>query len=487
MSSGYLFLLMFLCLLSFAAIRFEGALSKGLKWNQSPYTWFVAGWIPGLILLVLPIYDYPEEFTFSDAAYVGGVHACFVFGMLMSAVFRHKTADRSIPGGVSYLLPNIVLGMIVVGVIGQVLYAADAQMSGNISFGQRVLGGDFQAIKNQYLDINAKSALLGPFFIANNYICALGQIGLIAFSVASSRHLSWGAKQPLLKPFVIVLFLLMAFNSLFVSGGRLSLMLTALFVAIPWTLPGRPKKVQSTQRMKIPLKWVVAGGVAIVAVVYLSTAFVSGRIGRHDVSVDLQLTHRARFTETVENLVGDNRSVRNSLFQASYLSTPLPTLTRYLHQDDKWFPPHYGNMNFSVLYQLLGKVIPGFEPEAEAAIQASNAPLLNAGYFSNVWTTMLREVLVDFGKIGALIFFVIFGFISGIATWRYYRGPTIERGMWLTFIRCQLIFSAFHSLLYHRVFGFALLLGILVMMASAIPTLWRHRRVTPRRLRVTSA
>ncbi|MCX5515491.1 hypothetical protein C3941_18015 [Kaistia algarum] len=476
----YALTLLFFCILWATTIHIERLSLPDFRVMQSPYSWFLISWVPGAVLLALPIYRFAETFTLADAMYVGALHASFVGGNLLAVLARKQAVspDRKMRSAI--FSEPVIAVFLLIGLVGQVLIAVDAQRSGTLSFSDRFSLTSISDIKKQYTDLTQSSSF-GSFAAVMRYMVAFGQVAIIAYSCAAANRVDWARRRPLFLLVVLLIFVSIV-NSWISTGGRLGIIVTALFCALPWTLQSawrdsfRRGGIQVWQLIR---RYLLPGIIAAVAVVFLSTAFLQNRIGENAPLDQMYLAHRAQLDRDLLIVVQDMPSLQTGLLQASYLTSGLPTLSYYLHLNDYLPGPDYGLVNFQIFYLTFGRLFPGYDNQAGAtAYNDLLSPLSDRGYFANVWGTMAREVLIDFGRHGTLVFFLVFGFLSSRLRIAYYFSPTLEVGVLYTLFRMQMIFSGFHSLISHRLFGYAFVVALAIWLVARMARSPRQMGVT---------
>lgn len=461
LNTGYPALLLIIGLIGSFTVFAERRIAGYTTWKQSPYVWFMPTWIVALLLLMLPIYEYPETFGFADALYVGTVHLAFSVGSLaawaISAPARPGTPTSGLFG------KRVVIALLATGILAQLLRTIDAQLSGDLSFFERLSVENLRVLKEQYADVDQQMTVLGGALGLVKLMAGAGQVGLIALSLSAFRRLPWAGWKSSTMQWGGALAALMAFNSWFTTGGRLGFAVTLLFLLLPWTLWPRKK-----HRKRLTFKKAALYAVGIAAALFFSTTFLSGRIGRTHPVAMLEASTRAVLNDPVETATDGSPVLQNMLLQMSYFSSTIPTLAFYMHET--YVPERtHGNLNFSIYYRLFGRFIPGYDENAGfQAYKDLETPMVRRGYYPGVWGTMAREVLSDFGRRGTVLFFFVFGYVANWIRATFYRNPSLENGVMFTLIRTQIIFAGLHSLLYHAFFGYALMVSAGAMIAAAV-------------------
>lgn len=445
-----------------AVTRLESRIFTNASIWQSNQTWFALTWVVGAILLALPIYLYPEQFTESALIYVIAIHTCFAAGGTAALVFpiaRRGVSDRPL-----VLTKKLLLILLLLGIFGQTVKTMDSYLSSSFGFFERLDVSNLKVLKEEYVDPTRASAFGNVAIQMSLVFTGAGQVALIAFAFGYFRRQPWARSSRLLRNLAFVFVFSMGFSAWFGDGSRLGLVMAALMVCLPLYM--RTSSSHEPPRVKKPLtpRKLLIFGAVVSGVLFLSVVFLGGRIGGVDAFLVLKYTHRATIDPVTMDLVGDDAVLRALVLQASYLTTGLPTLSYYLGFPNWPFTPGFGAMNFGPAFILFGRFF-GYE---SAQIQQTyihmGAPLVDAGYYANIWATMTRELLVDFGSAGALAFYFFLGFLANRLRMNYVVNGTIEVGVLWTLVRIQLIWSGLHSLMYHQYFGYALLVAVALYM-----------------------
>jgi hypothetical protein len=101
----------------------------------------------------------------------------------------------------------------------------------------------------------------------------------------------------------------------------------------------------------------------------------------------------------------------------NYFSSPTPTLVRYLQvPEEQLAGPYAGQYSLYLLARPFTFVLgdertPSFFDMRLEIFE----PLTAAGYAGNVWATSARDLIVDFGRYGAIAAILVLSLLSGIA------------------------------------------------------------------------
>ena len=152
------------------------------------------------------------------------------------------------------------------------------------------------------------------------------------------------------------------------------------------------------------------------------------------------------------------------LLSVGYYSSPLPTLSYYLDRDAT--PgPMWGQYSYPLLARMYHRVVGTIDPPTWLDNRAEVFwPLESAGYPGNVWATWLRDLIVDFGYSGALVFVFCFGALLAFARNRFDQTGS---AMWhkLEVIGALvLVFAPFQNMLWYTQIADAFFFAIIALV-----------------------
>jgi len=208
------------------------------------------------------------------------------------------------------------------------------------------------------------------------------------------------------------------FNQLLIRSGRLDLIVLMLFMAFAISLnpvsAARAGVLRFFRRHRVVA--VVLGVPVLLGLLYfLGVVFVQGRSGGVSALFGLHAYHRMGLTGLTESVVVGSDLLEAAVLSLSYVVAPLTTHSFFYSLSDASFSgPYWGQYNFQYLTSTVMRFT-GFASEWEFFWNIRNkvwAPLASLGYGTNVWATILRDLAIDFGWIGALIWIFFLGLIS---------------------------------------------------------------------------
>jgi hypothetical protein len=321
------------------------------------------------------------------------------------------------------------------------------------------------ALKDEY--INQKSHPIGNFtFLLSNYMTGLGQMSVIALAIRKSEftkkyQTGYGAEW-----FVYAFALAAIFNSVFANASRLSIILTILMFLIPYVT--REDEKQNKQRYRNFFLRLLVVGLLIWLAYFMATVFMGGRIGDIDPHLLMWIIGRATFDPFILEFTGNTNTAKTILLQLSYITTGLPTIAYYLNAENWPYILSFGQLNFHIWFETFFRFIPGYDVKNSYmdAYLSMISPLLSAGHFYNLWGSIVRELITDFGLIGTVIFFFLLGYISNKFRFEAIRRNNMETKIILVLLKIQLMWTPLHSLLGHQHFGYVFMLSVSIWIFS---------------------
>ena len=461
MTSGQMGLLLLAIYLF--GIYFERIILSGREYYASPLTWFAMPWLAATALLAIPLHEYFLFYTQDVFVYVVLIHLLFTTGCILGTTFA-LGGPRPVFSQARPFLPSwFMTFMLGSGFIGIFVFFLDFHLSSSLSLAERFSFSNISRIKFEYANPTRVPTFGGMITFIGYYAYGLGQLGLMCFAyrLHGKMHISWLDRR-----LAYALMVAIVANSVFVTGGRVELIMLMLMYVLAARLGSG-----ASIRNKIKKKFLIIFGSAVVFTVLLlfSIALLADRIGGDEFAVTILYTaHNAANVGPIYDIFGRIEGYSVLSLQLSYLTAPVPYLGVFLEVYENADPElFFGLLNFAPLLAALNFFI-GFVDSSQigAAAHARTAVLSNQGYFGNVWGTLARELLVDFGYYGTLAFFAFFGFLAGFLRIRSVLAPTEPVVILYALIRIQLVFAVAHGLFHHRTFGYAFTLAVFLALLA---------------------
>ena len=439
-----------------------------------PLTWFYSSWLLGLFLLSLPLFEYFESFSGKSGAYIisillavstGSIAAAF-WGRQSNKFIRTKVPVNSAPS--VNLSTRFLTILLILGAVGTGLVLLNAVLGGSVSLLGRFDAENLATIRQEHL-FEARNSI-GILFGPAHLISAIGSLGVAyVFFLKGSRATGEYAYR-----WLFFLALVVLLSNLLVGIVGLGSRMFAVFsivVAFVGFLEGRwaiglplvARRLSTKEAVSI-----LAFGVAVAAALWVTMiVFVESRLQQQDPRTALYRTHRANLDPAVYDLTRTSPTSQYFMLSLSYLTTPIPTLVYYLDLPPARQPgPFFGEYNFPAVWRWSRRLTFQFDPFAwERARYEIFKPLGDIGFGMNVWSTLVRDLIADFGKIGAILFLVLSSFMAQRVFDNNRRQPTMRRVGFLVYIRLIFAFSGLVSMLFMTQIFWPLYLSALMVLA----------------------
>lgn len=439
-----------------------------------PLTWFYSSWLLGLLLLSMPLFRYSESFSGETGAYViaillaastGSVAAAF-WARQNNKIVRTRIAVNSAPAvNISSRFLSILL---ILGAIGTGFVLLNAVLGGSVSFLGRFDAENSATIRREHLfeARNNIGIIFGPAYL----ISSIGSLGVAyVFFLKGARFKGEYASQWL---FFLALVVLLTNLLVGIIGlGSRMFSVFAIVVAFVAFLEGRWSiGLPLIARRLAPKEatFIVAFAVAAAAGLWVTaTVFVESRLQQQDPRAALYRTHRANLDPLAYQFTRDNPTSQYFMLSLSYATTPIPTLVYYLDLPESRQPgPFFGEYNFPAIWRWGRRLT--FQPDPYAWDRARYdifKPLGDIGFGMNVWSTLVRDLVADFGKMGAILFLVLVSFTAQRVFDNHRMQPTMRRAGFLVYVRLIFVFSGLVSMLFMTQIYWPLYLSALMMVA----------------------
>jgi hypothetical protein len=419
---------------------------------RQPITSLHVFWVLGLVLLSLPIYHYEEEFT----AWSGAILCMTLFAFSVGAIvaeFMHR--ELRVPAR-SFVCPEnierLIFWILCLAICGVALRMINSYLTGGISMSDRLDVDNAQLIRELHME--GETSRIGPLYGPAAVTYALGAFGLVTYQILKGTRDVTGWRPSLLTRLACIAFVVLslAYAILF-SGGRMTMAFLGLLAFLGYA-SGRWATGQNVLRRKIGLGQVMLmAGSALVVLALLwvsSTTFLEKRTGESVPEAILFKTHRARFATEIQPLTSVSKTAGYAIFTLSYASTPVPTFVFYADLPDTRMPDLlWGQYSFPVVARYAMRMVGQYDPnDWSLAREAVFSPLAGINFGTNVWATMPRDLLIDFGFGGAILSMGLLGYLSQRLYIRERHNPTTASLALLGLVRLLLLFSGLTSLLY---------------------------------------
>lgn len=407
----------------------------------------LGAWALSLAMTAAPVLTYRVDYSRVTDVFVACTLAALTASYLLVRRPSLPVSPSAPPPSISISLSRVVA---FVGLLGNLLLLADAARRG-ISFSLGSFGENLESRRDQAFD-SAAAGEASALALVGNLLAPASFLYLI-LSIRAKRGDRYTMALALMSFFLITMV------ALFGQAGRQPIFVAVMFLLVAAWLGGR-RLITPSPRTAIVAVLAVASGL------YFATGFVAARTGGVNPERLADHGHRAEFPGWIAPTASQRPALGLGLFQFSYFSSAIPTLAFYESQDP--IPgPFYGAYSFPLPTKVLaiatGSYTDGMWLQTRLEMQL---PLAGQGYHPNVWGTWLRDLLVDFGYIGAVFFCGLFGLLMGWARNRHERTGLLGYHSLDVVLVGTAAFGAFQSLLYVNFGGFTLYMTLVLILAE---------------------
>lgn len=417
--------------------------------RRSPLVLALSAWGVSLLLASPIIFAYAVDYSLRTDAFVA---ACLSAATVAYVLCRR--APRPAPSTYVHRMQEIRISKLlgVTGALGCLLLLADAHANNGLQFSLGYLLDNVSTIRADQFDGLASGADRGLVGTIGGLVApctVLSVIGAVRLGREGGRAIRWLG---------LVNFALVGAVSLMVFAGRATIVNLALLVLVSLFVSGR-------RLSPLRPRTLVAGALLLICAWYFATGWLGTREDRPETLVILEVTQRAELRPWIADIVARDESAGLATVSVGYFGSPLPTLAFYMQQQPT--PgPYYGAYSYPLPARVLGTVRGTWTREDWYAIRREiYAPIESQNYFGNVWSTWLRDLLVDFGLAGTIMFCGLFGAFMAWARNRYELTGALHYH-YLEVIACfSLGFGAFTSFLFDPFLALPFLFALAVMVA----------------------
>lgn len=471
----------------FVTVAVQSALRSGSTVFMCPYSWFVPSWIIQYTLLLFPFFAYDAPITLATAGYVVGAHTAFCAGVVL-ALFSFRQSYRSRarrsrthPGtDPAYIAQasgstKVLSLLFLIGILAQLTVSAGTMVGSGLSVAERMNADSFASAREANFggNVNALGPFVGPFTIMSCFLYVA--IPYCAFCWGCGVR--WAQKG---RPF----WLLMMFSAALVSldyivlvGGRINVIFIMLGIVVPYSLgkrlSGRHRRTPFSRTKKA----------CIAALILLATipsaAFQQFRGGRDEPLEQLHIAHWTRVAPAFEEAAKSDPFTAYYFVQLSYLTSSTNMLQYYLELPSEAMPgPYHGSLSFNAVYRNTARFFPSFDPEFFSVMREELwQPLTKSRHLGNVWATLLRDLIADWGFYGSIMALFCVGWFMQTLTDSIHKRPSPAKAVLLTYLRITAIFSCFLNVVYLSGVQWGLLISLTMVLVGRAYTLMGSRSV----------
>ena len=445
-----------------------------LQIARLPLTWFFGSWLVGLFLLALPLFRYRESFSGETAAYLIAILMFYAVGSISAAFWARRTKFPLSygPAVVSEssqkaLTNRFIVILLSMGAIGTTLLMVNTVRSGGLSLSQRLDSENFAAIRTAFM--NTTESHIGILYGPATLMSAIGGLGVVfAFYLKGARDDQFMASKWLFRLAVVILLFNVVIG--FIGFGSRMFAVFAVFVGFFGFVEGRWSIGERLIVKRLTAKGFVALCLSVIISLMVlwvaATVFLEKRVQSQDPQSLLYHTHRANFSPFLYGLTRGDSTIQYLMFSVSYLTTPIPTLNFYLDLPSARLPgPFFGEYNFPAVARWLRRLSFIGDPLAwDRARFEIFKPLGDTQFGTNVWSTLVRDLIADFGKTGALVFLALTAFLAQNVFQAQCLSPSVRRAGLLVYLRLLLAFSGLISILFQPQIHWPLYLSMALLV-----------------------
>jgi hypothetical protein len=399
----------------------------------------------------LPIFAFQVDYSLGADVFVGASLFATTAGYL---IVRGKpgSAPTAYPERNRDILLSKLLG--VFGIVGCLLLLLDAQSRGTV-LSVAYLLDNLNSIRAAGFEALESPGSGTPTALVGSLLAPCSLLSVIAAARFGRLGGRWfvalGAAN----------FILVGIVGLLVYAGRSTLFFAAFLVLISLYIGGK-------RILALRLKTLLIAGAAVAGVWYFSVSWVETRQGSFSPERTLAVTQRAQYKSWIAPIARSDHAVGVGLVSLGYFASPLPTLAFYLQQGS--VPgPFWGRYSFPLPARAAETVIGTEAPRRWIDVRHEVfAPLEGAGYFGNVYATWLRDLVIDFGYVGAVLFCALFGAFMAWARNAFERTGAVHYH-WLQVLACfTLGFGAFAGVLFFAFVSVPFIVAVAIAIWSAM-------------------
>lgn len=431
-----------LCLLAclIAATRREG--------RRGPLVLALSAWAVALVLGSPAIFSFDVSYSLTADAFIGACLSSLTIVYLLC-----RAAPRPAPRSYDRRSEvRIATKLGCVGALGCALLLLDATVNAGLQFNVGYLLDNLSAIRTDNADALATASNRGGLLVFfGTYLAPCAVLSVVATAHygrdAGTGFFLLGAMN----------FVLIALVSLAVYAGRATVVNVVLLVLISLFVSGR-------RLSPFRPRTLIVGALLLGTIWYLSTDWLGAREQNADSLAVLDRTQRAEPRPWLARAVGQDGAAGLAIISVGYFASPIPTLAFYMQQPG--LPgPFYGSYSYPLPARIVQTVTGTWRRDGWLETRREiYTPIEARGYFGNVWATWLRDLLVDFGYLGAIAFCGLFGGFMAWASNRYELTGALHYQL-LAVIACfTLGFGAFTSFLWLAFLAYPFFLAIAMML-----------------------
>ncbi len=428
--------------------------------RRSPMVLALSAWAVSLLLASPVFFDYVVAYSLATDAF-----AAVCLSAIVITYVRCRQTPRQAPSTYEQRAQEIRIATVlgVLGVLGCLLLLADARATTGLQFSLSYLTENLSTIREERFEELATATNRGAIGTLGGFTAPCAVLSVLA-AVRLGRE-----GGHVIRWLGTINFVLVAAVSLMVLAGRATIVNLLLLALISVFVSGRRLSPFRPRTLIITALLLVSGW-------YFATTFVGARQENSDALAILEKTQRAEPQPWADSII-NNESTALAISSLGYFASPMPTFHFYMQGETPG--PFYGAYSFQLPARVVGTLDGTWTRDQWFSLRKDvHAPLESRNYFGNVWATWLRDLLVDFGYFGAVVFCVLFGLFMAWARNRYELTSALHYH-YLEVIACFLLgFGAFTSFLFDPFLAYPFFIALAVMIIVRLGLSLERRTAT---------
>lgn len=417
-------------------------------------------WLFALLIGLVPVVEFQVAYSLSADVFAAGCIGALALAYM--AVRKSPTGPPAQTATPKTERQAVILAL-GVGLLGCFMVLADARLAG-MPLSLTGLTSNLADVRSTTNDPVEQAARGGrPLFQFGIWFMSFAYVGIAAAIVrptdSTVKRLFWAA----LVGIAAVSLLVFAGRTILINGVLLALV--ALLLS--------PRRVT----LRHP-KAIVAVAALSVAGWYFSVEYFTAREGGQiNVPKYLHELERARLPDSLKAPVNESPALGSAIVNYGYFASPAPSLSWYMQQPD--IPgPYWGSASFPLKPMLLGRFVP--QTDWSTIREQTFSVLESRGYAGNIWPTWLRDLRLDWGYYGAMLFCALFGAFMAWVRNVYERRGKVHFQVLEALAALTFAFGAFQNLLWVNVYSTTFIAALVMWAAIAFVTKPRRNRAVRR-------
>lgn len=421
----------------------------------SPLVMLWSAWCVTFFVYLAGPVQYSVEFSYPAFLYGLTLLLCFSLGYYFrSELVSNESLGRERASDIHSLMLSFSACKIylswsaIFGYLSAALFLYDSYISGR-------MGGDFAEIRAQFVH-------LGNISIYRQLAFVFAAGGVVSFV---SALLLWPLLSNIYRNFLLCSGVSITVMSIFSGGRQVVFMLILAVIASSLVRPYRllgGASYRSLRRIQIIF---IALAVAYGVMVGVIRNDQKG-VRKSDILLTMFQAKERAYASFIKTVLP--MAVYDGIMELSvYFGHEYPMY--FLFWDSGWTNgPYYGLWELPFVSRRIDTVIGSHGLTAERAELVGDEFISRTGYYPNVWMTGIRDLLLDFGYVGAVVFVTLVGYFSA-AVMNWYRSKkTVGNGVLLVVVDIGLLYSPLFSEFKDTIYFFTMLISVFYVLTRKV-------------------